>query len=120
MFELMREGGMPMWVVLLFGGATLVQAIRFAVRPDERQIGVFRSLSAATVFAVLSGTAADIGAVLHKVPNTPEWAQSPDLHLIVMTGFGESTSPAILGFTLLALAWFVLAVGMRRLLSAVD
>ena len=104
-----------MWVVLLFGLIALVAAGLFAFRPDERKIAFIRAMSAATTFAVLSGVASDIGAVMHKVPQHPEWSKSPELHLIVMMGIGESMAPAILGFTLLALVWMVAAVGVRRL-----
>ena len=109
-----------MWIVLLFGLVVLASAIRFAVGPDERRIGFIRAMSTATVFSVLSSVAADIGAVMHKVPNHPEWSKSPDLHLIVMIGIGESMAPAILGFTMLALAWMITAVGMRRLAARMD
>jgi hypothetical protein len=104
-----------MWVVLLFGLITLVASGLFAFRPDERKIGFIRAMSAATLFSVLSGVSSDLAAVMHKVPQHPEWSKSPELHLIVMTGIGESLAPAVLGFTLLSLVWMVAAVGVRRL-----
>lgn len=115
MMEFFAAGGWPMIVVLLFGALTLVGAAAFFRKPEERHIGMIRGLSVATVFAVLCGVCADLAAVFTKVPNNPEWAQSPDLPLIVMTGLGEALTPAILGFSLLALAWMVTAVGVRRL-----
>lgn len=115
MVELMRAGGWVMIFVLLFGGLTLAAAAWFAYRPEERHVGTIRALSSATVFSVLAGVFADFGAVFTKVPGNPEWAHDPDLPLIVMTGLGESMAPGILGFSMLALAWFVTAVGVRRL-----
>ena len=115
MMEFFAAGGWPMIVVLLFGALTLVGAGAFFHKPEERHIGMIRGLSVATVFSVLCGVCADLATVFTKVPSTPEWAQSPDLPLIVMQGLGESLTPAILGFSLLSLAWLVTAVGVRRL-----
>lgn len=115
MLEFMREGGFAMWVILLFGLGTLALAVAFAVKPRESAVHVLRSASRATLFATLTGLVAGLGAVFHKVPGNPDWAHSPDLHLIVMTGLGESLANAILGFSLLTLAWLAATVGMRRL-----
>ncbi len=53
-------------------------------------------------------------------PSRPEWANSPKVHLIILEGFGESMSPGILGFSLLALVALECAVGMRRSASRVS
>jgi hypothetical protein len=52
---------------------------------------------------------------MSKVPANPEWAKGPDLPLVVMIGIGESLTPAILGFSVLAIAWLVGAFGQRRM-----
>jgi hypothetical protein len=118
MVEFMRAGGWPMWVVLLYGLITLVAAGFFAARPEEPKIAFIRAMSTATVFAVLGGVASCLGAVMANIPNNPEFAKSPELHLIIMVGFGESLAPAILGFVLLSLVWVVTAAGVRRLARA--
>jgi hypothetical protein len=115
MIDFMRAGGFSMWIVLTFSLIALVAAGLFAFRPDERKIGFIRAMTIASLFSVASGVTSDIGAVMSKVSSHPEWSKSPDLHLIVMTGIGESMAPAILGFTLLSLVWLVSAVGVRRL-----
>ena len=84
-------------------------------KPTDRHIGMIRSLSVATVFVVLAAIAADLAAVFTNVPGNPEWAQSPEMPLIVMIGLGEALAPAISGFTLLALSWLATAAGVRRL-----
>ena len=114
MMDFMRAGGYSMWFILLLGGVTLGVAVWFAIRPGERKLAFIRPMSVATVFAVLSGVFSDLGAVAHNVTTRPEFAQSPDLHLILLTGFGESMAPAILGFSILSLAWLLAAVGLRR------
>lgn len=112
---LMRAGGVPMWIVLLFGLVTLGAAVYLAWKPTASKVAFVRSMTAATGFAVLSGMAAAVGAVMTRVPANPEWAASPDLHLIVMTGLGESMSAPILGCAMLAVAWALTATGVRRL-----
>ena len=114
MIEFMRAGGVAMWFILAIGGTGLGLAISFAVRPGERKLGVLRPLSVACVFAVLSGIFSGLGAVAHHVVNNDAWAHSPDFHLIVLTGFGESMAPAVLGFSMLAVIWILAAVGLRR------
>lgn len=114
MMEFMRAGGFSMWVVLVFVLITLVATGLFAFRPDDRKIGFIRAMTVGTVFTILSGVASNVAAVMSKVPAHPEWSKSPDIHLIIMTGLGESLAPAILGFSLLGLAWLLTAVGVRR------
>jgi len=115
MLTFMQAGGFPMWIILVFGLITLVAAGRFAYRPAEVDLGFLRAMTAATVFAALTGVTAALGAVFTQVPNHPEWSKSPDLVLIVMTGLGESTAPLSLGFAIVSLAWVLTAVGTRRL-----
>jgi hypothetical protein len=50
-----------------------------------------------------------------KIPNIPELANSPRFDLVVIEGLAEAISPAMLGFSILCLVWFVAAVGERRL-----
>lgn len=115
MMDFLRAGGFGMWIVLATGIATLITAALFARRPDERRMSLTRGLTWATVFAVLTAVSSNVAAVMFKVPTRPEWAHSPDIHLIVMTGLGESLTPAIVGSAFLTLTWIVAAVGMRRL-----
>ncbi len=118
MIEFFRAGGWSMFLILMLGLVTLFAAAAFMRKPAAADIGMIRGFSVATVFAVLTGISADLAAVFTHVPNTPEWAHSPDMPLIVMTGLGEALTPAILGFTMLTLAWMVTAVGVRRLGTA--
>ena len=115
MLEFLRAGGVGMVFVLLLGAGTLLTSAMFARRPDERGMALLRSLTVATVFAILTAVASNVTAVMFKVPSHPVWSKSPDLHLIVMTGLGEALTPAILGGAFLTLTWLVAGVGMRRL-----
>ncbi len=115
MVEFLKMGGVPMIFVLLFGALTLAAAIAFARRPVERMVGMIRGMSIATVFIVLSAIASGLVAVSTNVPQTPEWANHPQIHLIILAGIGESLTPAIVGFSFLAMAWLVTSLGVRRM-----
>ena len=114
MLDFMRAGGYAMWVILIVGGVTFGLAISFAIRPGERKLNIFRPLSVATLYITLSGLFAGLGATMKHCTENPRFADSPDLHKWVMMGIGESSANAILGFSLLGLAWLITAVGMRR------
>lgn len=115
MMDFMREGGIGMWFVLLFGALAFGAAVAFAVRPDARKVAAIRDLTYATLFATFTGVTSGLAQVGSKVPATPEWANSPKIHLVVMEGIAESLASAILGLSLLAVTWLVMAVGHRRL-----
>ncbi len=113
MVQFFLGGGSAMLAVLLFGVLALVAAVRFALSPTVSRLEVGRALSRATLFAAVTGVFSDLATVFSKVPQNPEWAQSPELPLIVMTGLSEAMAPAILGFALLAVFSLVCAVGHR-------
>lgn len=115
MLDFIRAGGFPMLFVILLGLVALAAAAHFVWRPDARKVEVVRALEKAVLFASLSGLAVALAAVGYKVPSTPEWAKSPDMPLIVMTGIAESMSAPILGFTVLSLVALLMAIGHRRL-----
>ena len=112
MLDFMLEGGFAMWVILAMGGTALGLAVSFAISPGERKLGILRPLSVATVFMTLAGVAAGIKTTMHVVPTDPE--MSENMAKYGMEGIGESFTNAVLGFGLLALAWLVTAIGMRR------
>jgi hypothetical protein len=114
MLWLLKAGGFPMVFIVLFGAIALVASALFVRRPDERRLAFIRFMSRATLYSVGAGICADLASVFIHVVRTPEWARSPDMHLIVMEGLGESMAPGILGFTLLSLIAFLTALGARR------
>jgi len=114
MLEFMRAGGFGMWVILALGAVALGIAGSFAWRPTERKLGLIRPMSVSIVFATLLGVFAALGAVFKHVTTLDKFSKSPDLHLIVMTGLGESMAPAILGFAMLTVVWLISTMGLRR------
>ena len=114
MIQFFRSGGAPMFAILAFGLWDLVLAALFARRPEIPKLRTIGALGLAVLFSVGSGVMADVAAVGSTVPQTPEWANSPHIHLILLQGLAESMAPGILGFSILSLVAFLSAVGLSR------
>src|SRR5690348_7605715 len=97
----LKAGGFPMVVVILFSAASLIAAVRFALRPVARKLAVIRALSWATICAIVSGTAANLASVCWHITHDPDWLAAPVQPLL--GGIAESLTLSILGFALLAL-----------------
>ncbi len=121
MMTLFRDGGFPMYFILGFGFTCLAWAAWFAARGKPRAMGFVRAMMAATVFATAMGVAADLGATFNAASHLPETAEPsrPEFDRahraqIVLEGSSESMAPAIMGFALLAMTAFLLAIGNAR------
>ncbi|HTM20134.1 MAG TPA: hypothetical protein VL172_06500 [Kofleriaceae bacterium] len=112
MLDFMREGGYAMWFILAVGGAALVNAGLYVRKPEDRRVAVLRTLSLSTIFVTLSGVVSGFAMTLHGVGENPDLGK--DASRILMIGLAESLANAILGFTLLGLAWMIAAFGARR------
>ena len=113
MMTLMTEGGFPMWFILVFGLVGLVQGGLLVARPERRALARLWGFGIAVIGSAVAGTAAALGAVFHAIP--AHFADDPKMHLVLLQGLGESTSPAILGFTFIALMALVGGVGAGRI-----
>ena len=111
---LFLEGGFPMWFLLIFGVLSLICGARFALRPGAARLRLVTALSLATLFTVLTAVAADLAMVGHHAPDY--LAKHPDQSLasVLLQGFAESMSPAIMGFTMLTLVALFIALGCYR------
>lgn len=109
-----QAGGFPMFVIVVFGLLGVVNAARFAWAPSQGRVPYLVALGAAVLFAGVGGSAVDIMTVSVKVPANPEWAQSPDLGLILLVGLGESMAPTILAMGVLIAQSLLVALGLRR------
>lgn len=114
MWTLIIEGGYPMWFLALFGFAGLIMAVRYALHPSRLGLRSVVGLSVTTVLSIFTGTAADLAAVGHKAPEYLRAHPGITLAEVTLTGFGESMSPAILGFSLLTITALVVTLGLRR------
>ena len=114
MWTLIIEGGYPMWFLLLFGLAGLAAAIRYAQRPTRSGLHFVAGLAATTLMSICTGTAADLAAVGHKAPDYLRAHPNMSLAEVTLVGFGESLSPAVLGFSLLTMIALVVSFGLLR------
>jgi hypothetical protein len=116
MWTLIRNGGViPMMFIVVFGLLGLGASFYFAVRAQRQSLGFIKSMMQAVLFATLAATAADLGATLYAASRAWEATGNDHAAHMIVEGFAESTSPGILGFSLLALTAMLTAVGRRRL-----
>ncbi len=98
---------------LVVGLAALWLGISFAARPAEAKLATLRPLSLAVILAstaaMVSGLAMSLSRAAHVARDgaTP----TPDM---LLAGLAEAMVPGAVGFALLAVAWLLVGVGMRR------
>ena len=115
--KLMVEGGFPMWFIVLLGLASLTAAALYAKSAAARFAALARGLALSTLMATLAGTTAALGMVFNTLAGdrSPEFnILKPDGPQVLLKGLGESMSPGIMGFALLALTALFYAVGSFR------
>jgi hypothetical protein len=112
---LIRNGGVPVIFVLLFGVLALTGAAYAAARPDERTLRYVKGMCAATVASVFSATCSDLGTTFLTVSGKPGTPTA-----MLLEGLSESMSPGILGFSLVSLAALFGAIAARRLPTKKD
>ncbi|MBI5440632.1 MAG: hypothetical protein HY900_05390 [Deltaproteobacteria bacterium] len=103
-----------MLFLLVAGVVTLGMAISIAVRPDERKVLAFRPMSACTVSAIAAATAAGLATTLTSAAGKPGGLVGPEATAGLLAGLAESMVPPLVGFALLAVAWLLVALGLRR------
>lgn len=136
MWTLIKMGGfVPMFFILVSGLTGLGVAFYFALRPNRHNLGFIYGMAFATLFGTLAATCADVGATLYsasrafsgeevdRLPADQAKSDAEDMPRaihIVIEGLGESTSPGVLGFPILALTAMFVGVGRRRLDARTD
>jgi hypothetical protein len=123
MTEIVKEVEMAPGIVItafvaIVGLAALATAIRFVIRPTEHGLAVLRPLSATTTFAALTafllGITNALVGVVGRLEAATDPAASAKAWQVFLAGLAEATVPLILAFALLAVAWLLAAVGLRR------
>jgi len=114
MTTLIREGGFPVFFLLLFGLLAMAFAVRFATAPSQRVFRTALVLCVATLLTSINGMFAAFAAVGHHAPEYVTRHPGTSLPEVVLVGFAESMAPGILGFTVLSLVSLVLALGVWR------
>ena len=99
------------FVILTAGVGGLGMAIAYAVWPTERRLALIRPLSLAGIFAALCSFAVGVAAALKGVADT---GVSPESLQRMAAGLSESCVPLFVTFAFLAVAWLLVAAGLRR------
>jgi hypothetical protein len=102
-----------MFVVLATAIPLLITAAKFARDASPHGLSIIRALTLAEVFAAIAGVVSDVAAVCHHVVDRPELAKDPLPNLL--WGLSEALAPAILAFSLVTVAWILVAFGVRRM-----
>lgn len=112
--EFFLNGGFPMIVITVFGLVAVINAARFAWAPGPGRVPYQVAMGVAIALAGVGGMATGLMKVALTVPSRPEWANDPQVGLIVLQGFGESMSPIVLATGALIAQSLLMALGLRR------
>ena len=100
------------FVILVSGVGVLGMAIAYAIRPTERKLALLRPLSLAAIFASICSFSGGVATVLRGAGATPSWNVSSVGR--ALWGLSECFVPLFVAFAFLAVAWLLVAVGLRR------
>ena len=100
------------FVILVSGVGVLGTAIAYAIRPTERKLMLLRPLTLAAIFASVCSFTGGLATVLKGAGATPAW----DAHAVglALMGLSECVVPLFVAFAFLAVAWLLVALGLRR------
>jgi hypothetical protein len=115
MLDFFIAGGWMMFVVLATAVPLLVTSAKFARTASPQGLSIIRALTVTVVFASIAGVITNLAAVARAVASNPELMKESLANLL--WGFNESLAPAILGFSLVTIAWILVAFGVRRMPS---
>lgn len=112
--QFLQEGGWGAYLVLILSLVTLVDAALFAWKPDRKRLAFLVGMTVATLLSSMTGTVAGLASTFHYVGDPAKGGAGDWPHMLLL-GLGESLGSLILGFGLMAVAWILGAVGLRRL-----
>jgi hypothetical protein len=100
------------FVILVAGVGVFGTAVAYAIRPTEQKLVLMRPLSLAAIFAAVCSSS--VGAATALKGMADSGAAGPKTAEILAAGLSESLIPPFVAFAFLAVAWLLVAVGMRR------
>jgi hypothetical protein len=99
------------FVILVSGVGALGTAIAYAVRPTESRLSLMRPLSLASIFAAVCSTSVGLATALKGGADA---RLSPEGAAVMLAGLAEACVPAFVAFAFVAVAWLLVALGLRR------
>jgi hypothetical protein len=100
------------FVILVAGVGVFGTAIAYAIRPTEQKLVMMRPLSLAAIFAAICSSSVGTATALKWAGATEPLG--PKAINVMLMGLSESLIPPFVAFAFLAVAWLLVAVGMRR------
>jgi hypothetical protein len=100
------------FVILVGGVGVLGTAIAYAIWPTEQKLMLMRPLSLAAIFAAICSSSVGLATALQGAGRAKE--MSVETIGVMLVGLSESLIPPFVAFGFLAVAWLLVAVGMRR------
>ena len=102
-----------MWFAVAVSGlGAFGVAAAYAFRPTEGKLMLMRPLSLASVFSAIGSLTAGMATILKGAAATGNWGGQAFSRLLL--GCAEALIPMFVAFSFLAVAWLLVAVGMRR------
>jgi hypothetical protein len=100
------------FVILVAGIGVFGMSIAYAIRPTEQRLALMRPLSLAAIFAAICSSSVGTATALKFAGATEPLG--PKAINVMLMGMSESLIPPFVAFAFLAVAWLLVAVGMRR------
>jgi hypothetical protein len=102
-----------MWFAVAVSGlGAFGVAAAYAFRPTEGKLMLMRPLSLASVFSAIGSLTAGMATILKGVAASGDFGGH--IPAAVFRGCAEALIPMFAAFSFLAVAWLLVAVGMRR------
>lgn len=106
-------GNYMMWFAVIVSGlGAFGVAAAYARRPTERKLMLMRPLSLASVFSAVGSLTAGMATILQGIAASGNWGGH--IPSAVFRACAEALVPVFAAFSFLAVAWLLVAVGMRR------
>lgn len=99
------------FVILVSGVGALGTAIAYAVSPTDEKLALMRPLSLASIFAAVCSFSVGLATALKGGADA---RLSADGITVMVAGASESCVPLFVAFAFLAVAWLLVALGLRR------
>lgn len=100
------------FVILVAGVGVFGTSVAYAIRPTEQKLALMRPLSLAAIFAAICSSSVGFASAFKNTADAG--TAGPDTTRILVAGVSESFIPPFVAFAFLAVAWLLVAVGMRR------
>lgn len=106
----LREAGLMALASMFIGVVPLTLGVLYALWPGEQRLALVRTLSLATVFAAIAGTALGFINVARGI-GVRQWT---DVTRVAAIGIAESLVPLLVGFGCLTITWLCVSIGLWR------